>query len=83
MVIAKDIVYRHKTKDNILAQVIELIKDEKMIKVEVFDYNQIAPMKSIYSCEKFERNFTYMENWYHAVDPHRLAYEHEGMIFVS
>ena len=73
----------HKTKGNILAQVIELIKDEKMIKVEIFDYNQIFPMKSIYTCEKFERNFTYMERWYNDIDQDRLAYEHEGIVFAS
>lgn len=83
MVIAKNIIYKHKTKDNMLAQVIELIKDEEMVKVEIYDYQQITPMKKIYTFKNFHRNFTYMESWYHVVDQSRLAFEHEGVLFVE
>jgi hypothetical protein len=80
MVIAKNILYKHKTKENMIAQVVELIKNERMAKIEVYDYKQITPMKKIYTFENFMRNFTYNDSWFHVVDPQRLAYEHDGVL---
>ena len=80
MVIAKNIVYDHKAKENIICQVIEVIEEERMCKLEVYDYKQITPMKIIMTFDKFIKNYTYTDSWYHMVDEHELAYDHQGVV---